>query len=66
MSGPHKVADMLPGCGHDLAGLARRLADAPLRPAAPQVPCDVGLFGDDAAQADLVDMSRRPARENRG
>jgi hypothetical protein len=58
---------MLPGCGHDLAGLARRLAGAPLRPAKPQAACDLGLFGDESSQADLVDMARRPAaRENRG
>jgi hypothetical protein len=27
-----------------------------LRPKAPQLPCDVGLFGDDHLQLDLVEM----------
>lgn len=34
-------------------------ADQPLRPAADQKPCDVGLFSDDAAQSDLVDLLRK-------
>jgi hypothetical protein len=53
------VADMLPGMfGEDRASLARRLAGAPLRPVVPQAPCDAGLFGDAAAQSDLVDLAR--------
>lgn len=43
----------------DLAELARRQAAAPLRPSKPQEACDVGLFGDGAAQLDLVDQARR-------
>jgi hypothetical protein len=27
----------------------------PLKPSKPQLPCDVGLFSDDAAQTDLID-----------
>lgn len=39
--------------------LAERRAGNPLRPDAPQKPCDVGLFSDDAAQLDLVDQARK-------
>jgi hypothetical protein len=35
--------------------LAKRAA-APLRPGKAQAACDVGLFGDDASQLDLVEM----------
>lgn len=40
--------------------IAERRANAPLRPTKPQAPCDVSMFGDAAAQLDLVDMARRP------
>lgn len=50
---------VLPGAGHDLAELARRRASAPLKPSKPQAACDVGLFSDDSAQLDLVDLARR-------
>lgn len=43
----------------DQAELAKRKAAAPLKPAKPQAACDVGLFSDDAAQSDLVDMARK-------
>jgi len=43
-----------------LAELARRRAAAPLKPATAQRPCDVGLFSDQAAQVDLVDLARKP------
>lgn len=49
----------LPSTAHDPAGLARHLAAQPLRPRKPQQPCDVGMFGDQAAQLDLVDMARK-------
>jgi hypothetical protein len=39
--------------------LAQRRADAPLKPRVPQRPCDHGLFSDDAAQADLLDVIGR-------
>lgn len=29
----------------------------------PQQPCDIGLFGDDAAQLDLVEMFQQPTNE---
>jgi hypothetical protein len=32
---------------------AKRLAAAPIKPPAPQLPCDIGLFSDDRLQADL-------------
>lgn len=41
------------------ADLARLQAAAPMRAKAPQKPCDVGLFGDDAAQIDLEDLTGR-------
>lgn len=42
----------------DMAGLAKRLAAAPLRPRKAQAPaCDLPLFSDDAAQIDLVEVS---------
>lgn len=58
------AADMLPGMGEDRAGLARRLAAAPLCPVAPQSPCDAGLFSDGASQVDLVDLSRERGRKS--
>jgi hypothetical protein len=39
----------MPGMGADVGGLLRLKADAPIKPAAPQKPCDVGLFGDPRA-----------------
>lgn len=44
----------LPGTSPDVGGLLRRKAAAPIKPAKPQKPCDVGLFSDDADQLDLV------------
>lgn len=41
----------------DIAGTLRRRAAAPLKPAAPQAPCDIGLFSDAAQQSDLVDYA---------
>lgn len=37
----------------------KRQAARPLRPSKPQEPCDIGLFGDDAHQLDLVDFARK-------
>lgn len=39
---------------------AQNLADKPLRPTVDQKPADDGLFGDSAAQMDLVDLTRKP------
>ncbi len=41
----------------DQATLAQRKALAPLLAAKPQQPCDIGLFSDEAAQIDLLDMN---------
>lgn len=38
------------------ADLAKLKAAAPLRPAKPQAPCDIGLFSDDDDQMDLIEM----------
>jgi hypothetical protein len=37
----------------------QREADKPMLPDKPQQPCDLGLFSDDAAQTDLVDITRK-------
>jgi hypothetical protein len=39
------------------AELAKRRAEQPLKPDAPQESCDIGLFGDEAAQTDLMDLA---------
>jgi hypothetical protein len=45
----------MPGMGaDDVGGLLRLKATAAIKPAAPQKPCDVGLFGDDARQLDFA------------
>ena len=50
-----KPQAVLPGAERvDLSTLARRRANAPLRPKAQQKACDVGLFSDVAEQLDLV------------
>jgi hypothetical protein len=52
-----KLQCMLPGAERaSLATVAKRRANAPLRPKTVQKPCDVGLFSDDADQLDLVEM----------
>jgi len=54
-----KRQETIPGCGPIGQGeLAQRRANLPLKPAAPQRPCDVGLFSDESAQLDLVDLAR--------
>jgi hypothetical protein len=44
--------------------LAERRAALPLKPKAPQRPCDHGLFSDEASQLDLVDAARLFASDN--
>jgi hypothetical protein len=39
--------------------LAERRAALPLKPKADQRPCDIGLFSDESAQLDLVDLARK-------
>lgn len=46
-----------------LAEVARRRAAKPLTPHAPQQPCDVGLFSDDARQLDLCEMFQDSTEE---
>ena len=50
----------LPQTEERLAALARLKAAAPMRPDKPQKPCDVGLFSDESAQLDLVEMFQDP------
>jgi len=40
---------------------AQRLIEGRIKPRQPQQPCDIGLFGDDAAQLDLIDLTNRSA-----
>jgi hypothetical protein len=42
------------------AELAKQLARAPMMAPKPQLPCDVGLFSDDASQLDLIEMLMEP------
>ena len=47
--------------GHEPSKLLlQRRANAPLRPAKEQQPCDVGLFSEDASQLDLCEVLRNP------
>ena len=43
----------LPQCGPDLAGQGQRAGDQP------QLPCDIGLFSDDAKQIDAISLLNR-------
>lgn len=45
------------------ATVAKRRAAEPLRPSAPQLACDAGLFSDTATQLDLVDMARNGGKQ---
>jgi hypothetical protein len=47
----------------DQAALAQRKANAPLLAPKPQAACDVGLFGDEAAQIDLIEMLIDPVAD---
>lgn len=49
----------LPETPERSADLAQRKASAPMLAPVPQKPCDVGLFGDSAAQIDLLDLLSR-------
>lgn len=46
----------IPGTAPDSAGLAKLLAAKPILALKPQLPCDIGLFSDDANQLDLIEM----------
>lgn len=43
----------------DVAGMLQRKAELPLKPSKPQEACDIGLFGDEAKQIDLLDLLRQ-------
>jgi hypothetical protein len=47
--------EVLAGAESDTRGLLARKARARIVPRAIQLPCDIGLFSDDADQLDLVD-----------
>lgn len=47
----------------DQKTLAERAWRAPLKPAAIQRPCDVGLFSGEANQLDLMEMFLEPTNE---
>jgi hypothetical protein len=53
----------LPPIARDQKTVAERKWSAPLKPARPQQPCDVGLFSDEADQLDLVEMFQQPTNE---
>ena len=46
----------IPGTSVEAKGQIRLRAATPLRPNKPQLPCDLGLFSDDADQMDLIEM----------
>ena len=47
----------------DQAAIARRMAAAPLKPKALQLPADHGLFSDEANQTDLIEMLMDPVED---
>jgi hypothetical protein len=49
----------LPDTAPDIGGTLQRKADAPLKPKLDQKPCDIGLFGDESAQLDIVDLTHK-------
>jgi hypothetical protein len=53
----------MPGTGPGIGGLLRLKAAAPIKPAKPQKPCDVGLFSDEADQLDLVSFFTEQTEE---
>jgi hypothetical protein len=65
---PRKQRESLAGLSYlpgqlEIAGTAKSahgFANQSLRPSKPQKPCDHGLFSDDAAQLDLVEMLQEP------
>jgi hypothetical protein len=50
---------LLEAIERDRAETLRRRSAAPLKPKAPQIPCDAGLFSDEANQLDLVEQSKK-------
>jgi hypothetical protein len=50
----------MPGTAVEVKGQIRRRGAAPLRSGQAQMPCDIGLFSDDADQTDLIEMLLDP------
>lgn len=50
----------LPECPERLGQVLQAKANAALKPAKPQQPCNHGLFSDEAAQIDLIEMLQDP------
>ena len=51
----------LPSCDHEPSRLLlQRKADSPLKPGKAQLPMDIGLFGSDADQLDLIECLQEP------
>lgn len=48
----------IPATGAQIRQHVERLATAPMKPTKPQLPADVGLFGDEATQLDLCEIFR--------
>jgi hypothetical protein len=57
---PGPTQYVLPGAERDVFAHVSAMTLAPLKPKAWQKPCDHGLFSDQAAQSDLVDLARKP------
>lgn len=53
----------LPDLAHDQRTLAERKWRDGTKPSKPQKACDIGLFSDDAAQLDLVEMFQEPTND---
>ena len=58
-SQPSPSNPSLPGCEARQGEALQRKANAPIKPPAPQAPCDIGLFGDAQNQRDLFDQMLR-------
>lgn len=48
----------LSGTAPDIGGLLRLKSAAAMKPSKPQKACDMGLFGDDAEQLDLITTTK--------
>jgi len=63
MGTPMPVLIELNSLAADQKTVAERKWRAGLKPAKPQRACDIGLFSDDAAQLDLVEMFHQPVED---
>jgi hypothetical protein len=62
----NKPQTVMPGFERDVAGMAQRRAEAPLKPKTEQKPADEGLFGDSAAQEDIFAPRKKGAIKREG